>query len=671
NLRAPLSGIARIAGRRGDDAHPPVVGIRTGDTPASERARMLRHPPDILITTPESLFLLLTSRSRATLAGVETVIVDEIHALVPTKRGAHLALSLERLQEITGRPLQRIGLSATQRPLEEVARFLGGGEGLKTWKPRPVSIVDVSAERTVVNERGGAAPRRAIDAGSRKAFDLKVEVPVEDMAKLGEVLDGGDEIPEGPASSAQRRSIWPAMHPRLLELIRAHRSTLIFVNSRRLAERLAGALNELAGEELARAHHGSIAREQRVEVEDALKAGRLPCMVATSSLELGIDMGAIDLVVQVETPPSVASGIQRIGRAGHQAGAVSRGIIFPKYRGDLLSTAAITRAMQDGAVEATRIPQNPLDVLAQQLVALSAAGEHSVDDLYRLVRRSAPFARLARPQFEGVLDMLSGRYPSDEFAELRPRLTWDRLRGTVRGREGALKLAVVNAGTIPDRGLFGVFLADDGTRAGGKREGGRRVGELDEEMVFESREGEVFVLGASSWRILEITRDRVIVEPAPGEPGRMPFWKGDRAARPVEMGALVGRLTRELLAAKPDAAQRRLVAEHALTEVAAENLVAYLHDQKQAGAVPDDRTIVLERTRDEMGDWRLCLLTPWGGRVHAPWALSLEARLRKRGDTEVETVWTDDGIVIRLPDREVPPDAAALLPEPDEIEDLV
>ncbi len=646
NLQAPLRGIARTAGRRGDAVHLPTVAIRTGDTPAADRARMLRHPPDILITTPESLFLLLTSRSRATLAPVETVIVDEIHALVPTKRGAHLALSLERLQAITGRPLQRIGLSATQRPLETVARFLGGGEGLKTWKPRPVSIVD---------------------AGSRKAFDLRVEVPVEDMARLGDA----DEIPEGDASRSPRRSIWPAMHPRLLELIRAHRSTLVFVNSRRLAERLAGALNELAGEELARAHHGSIAREQRIQIEDALKAGRLPCMVATSSLELGIDMGAIDLVVQVETPPSVASGIQRIGRAGHQAGAVSRGIVFPKYRGDLLSTAAITRAMQDGAVEATRIPQNPLDVLAQQLVAISAAGESSVDDLYRLVHRAASFARLPRAQFEGVLDMLSGRYPSDEFAELRPRLVWDRLRGTVRGREGALKLAVVNAGTIPDRGLFGVFLADDGTRAAGKREAGRRVGELDEEMVFESREGEVFVLGASSWRIVEITRDRVLVEPAPGEPGRMPFWKGDRAARPVEMGALVGKLTRELLASKPDAAQRRLVADHALTDVAAENLVAYLHDQKQAGAVPDDRTLVLERTRDEMGDWRLCLLSPWGGRVHAPWALSLEARLRKRGEAEVETVWTDDGIVIRLPDREVPPDAAALLPDPDEIEDLV
>jgi ATP-dependent helicase Lhr and Lhr-like helicase len=651
NLRAPLAGIARTAGRRAEDHHLPDVGIRTGDTPAAERNRILRHPPDVLITTPESLFLLLTSRSRDILKSVETVIVDEIHALVPTKRGAHLALSLERLQELCARPLQRIGLSATQRPLEEVARFLGGGEGVRSWKPRPVSIVD---------------------AGARKAFDLKVEVPVEDMARLGRVLEpSDDEIPEGPAAAPTRESIWPAMHPRLLELIRAHRSTLIFVNSRRLAERLSGAINELAGEEIARAHHGSIAREQRLEMEDALKAGRLPAMIATSSLELGIDMGAIDLVVQVETPPSVASGIQRIGRAGHQAGAVSRGIIFPKYRGDLLATAALTRAMQDGAVEATRIPQNPLDVLAQQLVAMSAGGEWAVDDLFRVVRRAAPFARLPRAQFEGVLDMLSGRYPSDEFAELRPRLTWDRLRGRIRPREGAQRLAVVNAGTIPDRGLYGVFLADDGTRVRGKREAGRRVGELDEEMVFESREGEIFVLGASSWRIVEITRDRVLVEPAPGEPGKMPFWKGDRAARPVEMGGLVGGLTRALLAARPEAAKRRLVEQHALTEVAAENLIAYLHDQKQAGAVPDDRTIVLERTRDEMGDWRLCLLTPWGGRVHAPWALALAARLRKRGEAEVETVWTDDGIVIRLSDRERVPDAADLLPEPDEIEDLV
>jgi ATP-dependent Lhr-like helicase len=645
NLRTPLAGIARVAGRRGEAIHLPEVAIRTGDTPSDERARMLRHPPDILITTPESLFLLLTSRARAFLEPVQTVIVDEIHALVGTKRGAHLALTLERLEETAGQPLQRIGLSATQRPLEEVARYLGGGEGRRAWKARPVTIVD---------------------AGAQKAFDLRVEVPVEDMARLGEeIVPSADEIPEGPASVATRRSIWPAIHPRLLELVRAHRSTLLFVNSRRLAERLAAALNELAGEEIARAHHGSIAREERLLIEDALKAGRLPALVATSSLELGIDMGAVDLVIQIETPVSVASGMQRIGRASHQVEAVSRGVIFPKYRGDLLASAAITRAMKEGAVEETRVPQNPLDVLAQHLAAAVALGERRTDDLFALARRAAPWSTLARAQFEGVLDMLSGRYPSDEFAELRPRLVWDRLRGVVRPREGTQRLVVQNAGTIPDRGLYGVFLAEgDG--------GGRRVGELDEEMVFESRAGEVFVLGATSWRITEITRDRVLVVPAPGEPGKMPFWKADRGARPVEMGRAIGRLTRELAAMAADEAAERLRREHDLDPLAARNLLAYLEEQREAtGVLPDDRTIVLERTRDEMGDWRLCLLSPWGGRVHAPWATALEARLRQSGEAEVESIWSDDGIVLRLPERERPPEAADLLPEPEEIEDLV
>ena len=537
----------------------------------------------------------------------------------------------------------RVGLSATQRPLAEVARYLGGGEGTRSWKPRPVTIVD---------------------AGARKAFDLRVEVPIEDMSRLGEGVSP-DEVSEGVAGFPERRSIWPSIHPRLLELVRAHRSTIIFTNSRRLAERLAAALNDLAGESIARAHHGSIAREERIEMEDALKAGRLPAIVATSSLELGIDMGAVDLVVQIETPPSVASGMQRIGRASHQVEAVSRGVIFPKFRGDLLASAAITRAMQEGAVEETRVPRNPLDVLAQQLVAAVALDERRVDDLYALVRRAAPFAALPRAQFEGVLDMLSGRYPSDEFAELRPRVTWDRLRGIVRPREGAQRLVVANAGTIPDKGLYGVFLAD----AEGS---GRRVGELDEEMVFESRAGEVFVLGASSWRIAEITRDRVLVVPAPGEPGKMPFWKADRGARPAELGGAIGRLTRELLALPKPKALRRLREEHALDERAAENLVAYLEEQREAtGALPDDRTLVLERTRDEMGDWRLCLLSPWGGRIHAPWALALEARLRQAGEVEAEAVWSDDGIVVRVPDRERPPDAEALLPEPEEIEDIV
>ncbi len=643
NLRTPVAGIARVAGRRGEAVHVPEVAIRTGDTPSEERARMLRHPPDILITTPESLFLVLTSRARAFLESVDTVIVDEIHVLVGTKRGSHLALTLERLEEATRRRLQRIGLSATQRPLEEVARYLGGGEGLRAWKPRPVTIVD---------------------AGAKKAFDLRVEVPVEDMARLG-LEPAADEIPEGPASLLQRRSIWPAIHPRLLELVRAHRSTILFVNSRRLAERLAAALNELAGEEIARAHHGSIARDQRLLIEDALKAGRLPALVATSSLELGIDMGAVDLVIQIEAPTSVASGMQRIGRASHQVEAVSRGVIFPKYRGDLLASAAITRAMKEGTVEETRVPQNPLDVLAQHLAAAVALGERKVDELYALARRAAPWSGLARAQFEGVLDMLSGRYPSDEFAELRPRVVWDRLRGVVKPREGTQRLVVQNAGTIPDRGLYGVFLADGG-------EGGKRVGELDEEMVFESRAGEVFVLGATSWRITEITRDRVLVLPAPGEPGKMPFWKADRGGRPLEMGRAIGRLTRELLAMTRDEATERLQREHDLDPLAARNLLEYLEDQREAtGVLPDDRTIVLERTRDEMGDWRLCLLSPWGGRVHAPWATALEARLRQSGEAEVESIWSDDGIVLRLPERERPPEAADLLPEPEEIEDLV
>ncbi len=639
NLRTPLAGIARVAERRSEPFHAPALFVRTGDTPAAERARALRAPPDILITTPESLFLSLTSNARAMLASVEAVIVDEIHVMVGTKRGAHLAVSLERLEEIAEGRLQRIGLSATQRPLEEVARYLGGG--------RKVAIVD---------------------AGAKKAFELRVEVPVEDMSRLGEA-SAAPEIPEGDASLEKRRSIWPAIHPRLLELIRAHRSTILFANSRRLAERLAGALNELAGEEIARAHHGSIAREDRVAIEDALKAGRLPAMVATSSLELGIDMGAVDLVIQIETPPSVASGMQRIGRASHQAGAVSRGVLFPKYRGDLLATAVIAKSMQEGAVEATRIPQNPLDVLAQQLVALVALGERRVADLYALVRRAAPFARLPRGQFEGVLDMLSGRYPSDAFAELRPRVTWDRLRGVVRPREGVRRLVVTNAGTIPDRGLFGVFLAEGSER--GKR-GGRRVGELDEEMVFESQVGDHFVLGATTWRILEINRESVLVEPAPGMPGRMPFWKGDRVSRPLELGLRIGALTRELGRLDPEAAKERLQRDHALESQAADNLLAYLRDQRQAtGSLPDDRTLVLERTRDEIGDWRLCLLSPIGGRVLAPLALVVEAKLRGAGEPEVETVWSDDGIVIRLPDRERPPELQALLPAPDEVEALL
>ncbi|HYM22573.1 MAG TPA: helicase-related protein [Vicinamibacterales bacterium] len=482
------------------------------------------------------------------------------------------------------------------------------------------------------------------------------------MAKL----TTADDIPSGPASVGDSRpSIWSAIHPRLLALIRAHRSTLIFVNSRRLSERLAGALNELAGETLVRSHHGSLARPQRVEVEDLLKAGRLRALVATSSLELGIDMGAIDLVVQIEAPPSVASGLQRIGRAGHQADAVSEGVIFPKFRGDLVASAAVAKAMHDGDVEASRYPRNPLDILAQQIVAMASMDDWDVDELFAAVRRAAPFAELARSVFDGVLDMLSGRYPSDEFAELRPRVTWDRTGGRLRAREGAQRVAIANGGTIPDRGLYGVFLAGAGP-------GSARVGELDEEMVFESRVGETFVLGASSWRIEEITHDRVLVSPAPGEPGKMPFWKGDRAGRPLELGLAIGRLTRDLLRMPAPAAIDRLTREHDLDASAADNLLQYLRDQLDAArAVPDASTIVVERVRDELGDWRVCVLSPRGGRVHAPWAMAVTAKIREETGADVETLWGDDGFVVRFPDVDQPPDPRLVLPDPDEVQALV
>jgi ATP-dependent Lhr-like helicase len=647
NLRAPIAGIATAAGAFGEPFRIPVVGIRSGDTPAADRARMSRTPPDVLITTPESLYLMLTSAARDVLRSIDTVIVDEIHSVVASKRGAHLFLSLERLESLRdgSKPLQRIGLSATQRPLEEVARLLSGGEprGRRGgWKPRPVEI---------------------IDAGSRKAFDLTVEVPVEDMAKLGEV----PETPAGPTAGAPARSsIWPSIHPRLVELVRAHRSTMIFVNSRRLAERLASALNETAGEEIALAHHGSIAREKRLEIEERLKRGNLPAIVATSSLELGIDMGAVDLVVQIEAPPSVASGMQRIGRAGHSVGEVSRGVIFPKYRGDLVACAAATIRMREGKIEETFYPRNPLDVLAQQVVAIASMEEIGVEDLYALVRRAAPFAELPRRSFEGVLDMLSGRYPSDEFAELKPRIVWDRVGGTVRAREGGKRVAVVNAGTIPDRGLYGVFLAGED---GGKS---RRVGELDEEMVFESRPGEVFLLGASSWRIEEITHDRVLVSPAPGEPGRMPFWHGDRPGRPPEFGRAIGELSRTYSEMPKREAIQRLTRDHGLDQRAAANLRAYLDEQSEAtGEVPSDRTIVVERHLDEVGDWRVCILSPFGARVHAPWATAVLARLKEAGGSDTEMLWSDDGIVFRLPETEEPPAVADFFPGPDEVEDLV
>jgi ATP-dependent helicase Lhr and Lhr-like helicase len=652
NLRAPLTGIAHRAGARGDAYHVPSIAVRTGDTPASERARFQREPADILITTPESFYLLLTSNARDALRSIDTVIIDEIHALVPTKRGAHLALSLERLEAIRyggTRTLQRIGLSATQRPLDEVARYLGGAER-PTERP-----ADRAADQTY-------RPIAIIDTSEKKRLDLRIEVPVEDMAKIGQA----EEIPSGPAAQGPvRTSIWTAIHPRLLELIRAHRSTLIFVNSRRVSERLASALNDLAGEMLVRSHHGSLARPQRIDVEDRLKAGQIRGLVATSSLELGIDMGAIDLVIQIEAPPSVASGMQRIGRAGHTIDAASRGIVFPKFRGDLVACAAVTRAMHDAQVESTRYPRNPLDVLAQHIVAMVSMEPWRVDAMYDTVRAAAPFADLSRSVFEGVLDMLSGRYPSDDFADLRPRLTWDRLQHTLTAREGARRVAIINGGTIPDRGLYGVFLA-------GERGPGARVGELDEEMVFESRVGETFLLGASTWRIEQITHDRVLVSPAPGEPGKMPFWKADNAGRPLELGRAVGELVRTLVHAPPPAAVKRLVEHHDLDRQAAENLLRYLGDQmKAAGVVPDDRTMLVERCRDELGDWRICLLSPFGSRIHAPWAMAVVERARAETGLDVETMWTDDGFVVRFPETDEPPDPKVMVPASDEVEALV
>jgi ATP-dependent Lhr-like helicase len=705
NLRSPLVGIANMAKREGVEVRMPEISVRTGDTSPKERARFRKHPGDILITTPESLYLLLTSEAGEGLRSVETVIVDEIHALVPSKRGAHMALSLERLEALTGRRLQRIGLSATQRPLEEVARFLGGAETSVNGIETVTSLVTESSQQQergdeiagvlmstasddgVKPDVGPNAPLyrlvTVVNAGARKLLELKVEVPVEDMARLGEI----EEQPSGPASQGPKRtSIWQSIYPRLVEIIQGRTSTLIFVNARRVAERLAGALNDLAGEPIARAHHGSLAAAQRTEIEELLKAGKIKALVATSSLELGIDMGAIDLVIQIEAPPSVASGMQRIGRAGHQVGAPSHGIIFPKYRADLIACAAVTRAMHEGHVESTRFLRNPLDVLAQQIVAVIAHPPLGVADaerrakrateeeespgisyaaLFALVKAAAPFAGLSQSVFDGVLDMLAGRYPSDEFAELRPRITWDRTRNWITPRTGVKRIAILNGGTIPDRGTYGVFLA-------GQRSKPVRVGELDEEMVFESRTGDTFILGASAWRIDEITHDRVLVTPAPGEAGKMPFWHGDQAGRPLEFGRRIGALVRELRDAPRSVAVARLTTEHDLDPSAAENVLRYLADQELATVVvPDDRNIVIERVRDELGDWRVCVLTPFGSRVHAPWAMAVTAKLRAANGQEVETMWSEDGFVLRFPETEEAPAIDPILLEPEEAAELV
>ncbi|MEV6298757.1 ATP-dependent helicase [Actinoplanes sp. NPDC051861] len=660
NLRAPLTGIRQASGRLGVPPPDITVGMRTGDTPADERRLFTRTPPDILITTPESLFLLLTSAARDSLRGVETVIVDEVHAVAATKRGAHLALSLERLDALLERPAQRIGLSATVRPIDETARFLGGAHAVEIVQPR-----------------------------SAKTIEVSVEVPVEDMTRLDEVPEDADDLDGGRHTP----SIWPAVEERVLDLIEAHRSTIVFTNSRRGSERLCARLNELAAERsgqeppppstrlpaeimaqaggtrgappvVARAHHGSVSREERKQIEEALKSGLLPAVVATSSLELGIDMGAVDLVVQIEAPPSVAAGLQRIGRAGHQVGAVSRGVVFPKHRGDLLSCAVVAERMGEGAIEELRYPRNPLDVLAQQIVAMVSLDAWQVDELSALIRRAAPFAELPDSALHAVLDMLSGRYPSTAFAELRPRLVWDRGTDQLTGRPGAQRLAVTSGGTIPDRGTFGVFLAGS--------ERASRVGELDEEMVYESRVGDVFLLGSTSWRIEDITPDRVLVSPAPGAPARMPFWKGDSPGRPIELGRAIGARLRALTRAGDEKATTALH-DAGLDEWAAGNLIAYLREQREATRhLPDDRTVVVERFRDELGDWRMTVHCVLGAKVNAPWALAIGRRLSERYGVDGQVMPSDDGIVIRLPDTaDEPPGADLVSFDPEEIAQLV
>ncbi len=713
NLRSPLAGVSQAMRRLGLPGPDITVAVRTGDTAADERRRLASKPPDILITTPESLFLMLTSRARDVLRGVQTVIVDEIHALAGTKRGAHLALSLERLGALRGAgpagagqpggtggpgghgtgPAQRIGLSATVRPAEEVAGFLGGALPVTVIAPPSDKRLDLRIVVPVedMSDPGDGfadqrAPRGArAPAGALSPAEVAGQAGTGDPGAWPPPADSPGPAPGGPGRA---RSIWPHVEARVLDAIEGHRSTIVFANSRRLAERLCARLNELAAERaleragaagadpgpvappvVARAHHGSVSRAERTAIEEALKAGQLPAVVATSSLELGIDMGAVDLVIQVESPPSVASGLQRTGRSGHHVGDVSRGVIFPKYQADLVQAAVVARRMRAGQIEELRMPRNPLDVLAQQIVAMTAMDDWTVGDLHAVARRAAPFAGLTRPVLEAVLDMLAGRYPSEDFAGLRPRLVWDRPAGLLRGRPGSQRIAVTNGGTIPDRGLFGVFLAGE---AGRPARHSRRVGELDEEMVYESRVGDVFVLGASSWRIEDITADQVLVSPAPGLPGKLPFWHGDAPGRPAELGRAVGEYCRELAGSDPGRAASRLRAD-GLDDLAARNLLAYLASQREAtGYLPDDRTLVLERFRDELGDWRLVLHSPYGAAVHAPWALAIAARLRERyGGMDVQAMYTDDGIVIRVPDSDEPPPAGFAVLDPEEVEPLV
>ncbi|MFJ4222867.1 DEAD/DEAH box helicase [Microbacterium sp. NPDC089695] len=669
NLRSPLIGIGQSARRLDLPAPAVTVGVRSGDTTSSDRRKLVSDPPDILITTPESLYLMLTSRAGETLRDVHTVIIDEVHAVAATKRGAHLAVSLERLDSLRAShgheaPAQRIGLSATVRPIDEVARFLGGAA--------PVEIVAPPASKT---------------------FELGVVVPMDDMTNPPPPPGASTTTADDDAAEYTEvtGSVWPHVEEAIVDRILQNNSTIVFSNSRRLAERLTGRLNEIYSERigvplpessvpasmmaqagatagadpvLAKAHHGSVSKEQRAQVEEELKSGVLRCVVATSSLELGIDMGAVDLVIQVEAPPSAASGLQRVGRAGHQVGEISRAALFPKHRGDVLHTAIVTERMLAGKIEAIQVPRNPLDILAQQTVAASALGAISVEEWFETVRRSAPFQSLPRSAYEATLDLLAGRFPSDEFAELRPRLVWDRDAGTLTGRPGAQRIAVTSGGTIPDRGLFGVFVAGEST--------GARVGELDEEMVYESRVGDVFTLGTTSWRIAEITHDRVNVIPAYGQPGKVPFWHGDGIGRPFELGEALGKFSREVSSAAPEKAAQRLI-DAGLDEQARTNLMAHLTEQREAtGTLPTDRTLTVERGHDEVGDWRVILHSPYGMKVHAPWALAINARVRERLGVEGSAVASDDGIIVRLPDAESePPGAELFVFDPDELEQLV
>lgn len=777
NLRAPLTGITRLSGNNATE--PTIsVGVRSGDTPARERRQLISNPPDILITTPESLYLMLTSAARNTLTGVTTVIVDEIHNLAATKRGAHLAVSIERLDALLEKPAQRIGLSATVENPEAVARFLGGIQPVtimsrpvaKEWDLRlSVPVPDMAAlggandygqglyapsevpggggSVSVGSAQGTAQPASsAVNTPANAPYTLEdaigvfpgqeagletrqeaglgpgQEIGQADPAQQGdnaapkntltipeEVLREGALHEGAPQDNALREtadserpetSIWPRVQERIVDHIENNRSTIVFVNSRGLAEKLTAALNDIhlrrvlakqgispedyaAGicditevPPLARAHHGSVSKEQRTLIEEALKGGALRCVVATSSLELGIDMGHVDLVIQVATPPSVASALQRVGRAGHRVGEISRGFFYPKHRGDLLGATVTLAGMRSGTLEPLTIPTNPLDVLAQQTVAACALGPISVDSWYEAVRRSAPYTELPRTLFDSVLEMLAGRYPSDEFAELRPRIIWDRTpteeapSGNIEGRPGAQRLAVTSGGTIPDRGLFPVYLV-----SGDEERGPKRVGELDEEMVYESRAGEVITLGASSWRIEEITHDAVRVSPAPGQPARLPFWHGDRMGRPYALGVQTGAFTRALssLDATDSAAARQQLEQLGLDTWAVDNLLAYLREQREStGAVPSDTRMIVERHRDELGDWRVVLHSPLGYGVHAPWALAVRARIEERYGVDASVMASDDGLILRLPAMEdVPPGADLFLFDPDELEAIV